>query len=130
MTSTWTCDVSTPALPEFSTWEADSGRAAGSWVPAAGPPGPGRPLPGSSAGSLVPDPRIENRIANISHQVADNGDHSDQHGDPEHDLVIVAEGRLVVLEPSPRPVEHLLDDQGPGQDQRDREADQSDDRDE
>src|SRR5947209_6897182 len=70
------------------------------------------PSPPASVRS-VPDPRIENRITDVSHEVAHHRDHADQHCDAEHHLVVVAQGGLEVLEPGPRVVEDLLDDQRP-----------------
>src|SRR5579875_1852237 len=69
------------------------------------------------AGPSVPDPRIENRIANVRQQIADHGDHPHQHRDPEHHLVVAAQSGLIVLIARPRVVEHLLDDQRAGEHQ-------------
>src|SRR5437763_16925870 len=113
MTSTSTCEALVPAATVPSVCVAPSGvaasgRAAGSSVPTAA-------LSVPSLARSVSDPRIENRIANIGDKVADNRDYAGQHGDAEHDLVVVAERSLVVLEDRPGVVHHLLDAQRPGE---------------
>src|SRR5436305_14854182 len=127
MASTSTCEALVPAatVPPVCvapSGVAASGRAAGSAVPTAA-------LSVPSLERSEPDPRIDNRIANIGDKVADHRDYADQDGDAEHDLVVVAQRGLVVLETGPRVVEHLLDDQRPGEHERDGQAHERDHRD-
>src|SRR6516225_10532718 len=85
--------------------------------------------PASAGAFSVPDPGIEDRIADVRDEVAEHGDYPNQHRDPEHDLIIVAQRRLEILQSGARKIEHLLDDQRARDHQGDRQAHERDHRD-